>query len=220
MTPELIAAHDAAAIAAADAIENEHPTRAELGPLALVGTAAPTREPIGANCRREFTARRHSGRRPLEEIRWIVLHSTEGATARGAATWFANPSSQGSAHLCLDDFECYRTLANELVPWGARGANYRGFHIEQAGYARWSRLVWSRSHRRLLERAAYKTALHCRRFGIPPYFVTATELRAGLYGVTTHNECTRAFGGTHWDPGRGWPRRLFMRRVRHHYALL
>ena len=65
-----------------------------------------------------------------------------------------------------------------------------------------------------LERAAYKTALHCDRFGIPPVFCNAADLEAGRPGITTHVECSTAFGGSHWDPGPGWPRSLFMSYVK------
>jgi hypothetical protein len=73
----------------------------------------------------------------------------------------------------------------------------------------------------MLERTAYKTALHCKKFGIPPYFLWADDLKAGKFGVTTHAQITRAFHlGTHTDPGFGWPRLYFMRRVRYHYNQL
>ena len=175
---------------------------------------------LTAPCDTTYTAKHHSGTRPLSAIKWVVMHSTEGDSARGAAAWFANPASGGSAHLCIDDQHCFRTLRDELVPWGAPGANTNGFHIEQAGYAKWSSLIWSSKHRNTLERAAYKAALHCRKFGIPPYFVAAAALREGRPGVTTHAECTKAFGGNHTDPGSGWPRWWFMRRVRYHYKRL
>jgi hypothetical protein len=147
------------------------------------------------------------------------MHSTEGDSALGAAAWFANPASGGSAHLVVDNKHCFRTLLDTDIPWGAPGANTKGFHIEQAGYARWTTL-WLRSHRALLERASFKAAYHCKKFGIPPNFVTALGLRGGLSGITTHMECTKAFGGNHTDPGPGWPRAYFMRRVRYHYKRL
>ena len=95
----------------------------------------------------------------------------------------------------------------------APGANVNGFHIEQAGFAHWTESQWLR-HGGTLERAAWKTAAACRRFNVPAIFRTASNLRARVPGVTTHAECTRAFGGTHTDPGNGWPRILFMDAVR------
>lgn len=176
--------------------------------------------PISANCSTQYKAKRESGTRPLSAIKHIVIHSTEGSTAQGAASWFANPASQGSAHLCLDDNVCYRTLNDNQIPWGAKGMNYSGFHIEQAGFAKWTKSVWSTTHRKTLMRAAYKTALHCKRYGIPTRFVSADGLKLGVSGITTHNEASKAFGGSHWDPGYGWPRVLFISMVKGYAALM
>lgn len=145
------------------------------------------------------------------------MHDEEAPTAQAAASWFENPDSRGSAHLCVDDNICYRTLENEQVPWAAPGANLHGFHIEQAGYAKWSAVIWQK-HMRTLNRAAYKAAYHCHKFGIPPVFVKASGLKDGKKGITTHAECTKAFGGDHTDPGLLWPRVLFMSRVKFYYA--
>ena len=142
-----------------------------------------------------------------------MLHSTEGGTAASVARYFQSSRARGSAHLVVDDYECQRCLPNSAVPWAAPGANYAGFHIEQCGFAKWSSEEW-RSHRATLQRAAYKTALYCSNFGIPPVFRKAADLKARRPGITTHVECSEAFGGTHWDPGPGWPRSLFMTLVR------
>lgn len=180
----------------------------------------PKRDPIAAPCRLDYyPAIRQSGKRTLSEIKWIVLHSEEASSAKAAAGWFQNSSAQGSAHLCLDDKTCYRSLPNSAIPWGASGANRNGFHIEQAGFARWGEQSWL-AHLWTLRRAAYKTAYHCRKFGIPPVFVRAPGLKAGKPGITTHYECSQAFGGTHWDPGPGWPRKRFMALVRYYHARL
>lgn len=174
---------------------------------------------IKSVCSRKYKAVHSSGQRKPSEILWVVMHSEEATTAESAAKWFTNPDSQGSAHLCLDDTICYRTLNNTDVPWAAPGANQKGFHIEQAGFARWNSIAWLR-HRKTLQRAAYKTALHCQLFGIPVTFVTAAGLKRNTPGITTHAECTKAFGGSHTDPGVFWPRRTFMRYVRQYYIEL
>lgn len=164
-------------------------------------------------CKRTHKAQKHSGFRPVHEIIWIVMHDTEGGTAEGIAAYFAGPNAQGSAHLVVDNKECYRCLTDSQVPWGAPGANSKGFHIEQCGYARWSAVVWKK-HLETLKRAAYKAAFHCHKYNIPPVFVQAKGLKNGQKGVTTHKECTKAFGGTHTDPGPMWPRKIFMFYVR------
>lgn len=176
--------------------------------------------PIRAACDRTFTATRHSGTRPVPAVKLIVLHDAEALSARGVAQFFASSAATGSTHLTVDDASCYRTLRNEQVPWAAPGANEHGFHIEQCGFARWNGATWLR-HQGTLRRAAYKTALHAKLFRIPLTFLTADELRAfgkaparHPGGITTHAECSQAFGGDHTDPGAGWPRRTFMGLVR------
>lgn len=188
-------------------------------------------QPIKSPCSREFFPALHqSGERSLSDIYWIVLHDEEAPTARSAAAYFTMKSSGGSAHLCIDDKECYRCLANDAIPWGAASvfaANTHGFHIEQGGYAKWSAVLWKK-HLNTLRRGAYKTAVHCRLFGIPVQFVAAAQL-PHTHGITTHAEITRAskrldpahaWKYDHTDPGPFWPRRLFMRLVRSYYAEL
>ena len=188
-------------------------------------------QPVASPCSREYLPAYHqSGERTTEMIRWIVLHDEEAPTARSAAEYFKSQQSGGSAHIAVDDGECFRCLRNTTIPWGARsciGANTHGFHIEQAGYARWSAVVWGK-HYRTLQRAAYKTAVHCKVFSIPVRFVTAAEM-PGMAGITTHAEVTKAskrldpahaWWYSHTDPGPLWPRRWFMRRVAVHRAAL
>jgi hypothetical protein len=181
-----------------------------------------------APCDRSYRAIRSDG--PRVQVKWIVLHDEEAPTALSAARYFTNPHAAGSAHLCVDDDYCFRCLNNTDVPWAAAssfGANTYGFHIEQAGYASWASALWLR-HRETLHRAAYKTALHCRAFDVPPVWVPASQLPA-KFGVTTHREVSAASRRldprnaarySHSDPGLLWPRRLFMRYVRDEYDAL
>jgi hypothetical protein len=184
---------------------------------------------VAAACDRRFHPAAHSsGTRAARDIFWIVLHDEEAPDAAGAAAWFQNPSSGGSAHLCVDDTTCFRCLDNDVIPWGAAsafGANTHGIHIEQAGFARWSLVLWRR-HVDTINRAAYKTAVHCKAFGVPLRFVAAANLPA-LHGITTHREVSaasrrldpeHAWTYSHSDPGPLWPRRVFMARVREHFA--
>jgi hypothetical protein len=171
---------------------------------------------ITARCRRDFYPAAHdSGTRSLDAIRWIVLHSTEGGTAASVARYFAQASAAGSAHLVVDDDGCQRCLPDNAIPWAAPGANLRGWHVEQCGYAAWTRAQWL-AHRATLERSAEHVAWACERFKIPATFRTAAGLRAERPGITTHAQCTLAFGppGGHTDPGSGWPRDVFMTLVR------
>jgi hypothetical protein len=197
---------DHAAIAAVDKIENPHE--------AILAVPAEARmlqtDPIQRQCRTNYHARRSSGQRVLTQIWWIVLHDTEGNTAQAAASWFQNPDCQGSSNIVVDNRQCFRVLDDEEIPWGAPGANYHGWHVEQAGFARWSRIIWKKGSRKLIQRAAYKSALRCHKYKIPVRFCNAAMLQKGMKGITTHAECTKAFGGDHTDPGGGYPIKLFM----------
>lgn len=179
-----------------------------------------------AVCDRSYRAYHTSGTR--RRVNWIVLHDEEASTARSAAVYFTLPASGGSAHLCVDDVQCFRCLTNADIAWGAASAfdaNRDGFHIEQAGFAKWSLVIWQ-SHRDTLRRAAYKTALHCHIFDVPVMWVPAAQL-PNERGITTHREVSAASRRldpqnagryTHSDPGPLWPRRTFMRYVREFYA--
>jgi hypothetical protein len=219
MNEIVISPDDTDAINEVDSKEATHPPLVRLMAIEsdLIRKAATPPymyEKPGADCHRTFNAFHQSGRRPLSQISWIVMHSTEGGTARSVGSYFESTQSGGSAHIIVDDLQCYRSLDNTQIPWGARGANYHGFHIEQCGYASWKSVVWTKDHRRTLNRAAYKAAYHCVLFGIPVVFRDYKALKMGQKGITTHIECTRAFGGSHHDPGTGWPRWLFMNMVR------
>ncbi len=186
-------------------------------------------DPTKASCHLDYFPAYHtSGIRKLSDVFWVVLHDEEAPTARGAAAYFKSPDSGGSAHLCVDETTCYRCLPNTAIPWGAAsafGANTHGFHIEQAGYASWTRQEWEQ-HLAELERVAYKTAYHCHLFKIPVRFVTAAELPA-KHGITTHAEVSAASRRmdpanasrySHSDPGPGWPRDHFMKLVGGYYG--
>jgi len=183
-------------------------------------------KPIATPCSRQFfPASRTSGTRKLEEIIWVVIHDEEAGSARSAAMYFADPREPedggptGSAHLTVDDNECFRCLRNEDIPWAAPKANRKGFHIELAGFARWSTVIWRR-HINTLRRGAYKAAVHCNQFGIPAVYLTAPDLRKGEKGITTHKQVSKAFGGTHYDPGPFFPMRLFIWLVRRYITEL
>ena len=216
-----IGEHEAAKIAEVDKKEAAHPDLATLLDIERSLTGAIPFTAYSENCNTTFPAYHSSGVRPLTVIDLIVIHATQGGTARSNASYFSRPTSGGSTQLVVDDYICYRCLRDDQIAWGAPGANYTGFHIEQCGYSSWLKSMWSTTHRRTLLRAAYKTALHCKRYGIKVRFLTAANLKAGMRdGITTHAECSIAFGGDHTDPGTGWPRLLFMTLVRSAYAAI
>lgn len=217
MGTDTIHPSDTEKIALVDKMELKHPSQREIHQHLqnrLTAAGSPPFQPYPTNCDTTYHAVHNSGTRPLSVLKHVVIHSTEGGTAKSTASYFTTQQSGGSTQLIVDDVSCYRTLRNDQIPWGAPGVNYDGFHIEQCGYAAWAKSLWSVTHNRTLRRAAYKTAYHCKLFGIPIQFVDAAGLKSGKAGITTHAEATKAFGGTHTDPGKGWPKTLFMSYVR------
>lgn len=177
---------------------------------------------VTADCLTTYRAAHSSGTRPAKLIRYIVLHDTEGPTAIGAARYFTEQASGGSSNLVVDDHDCFRVLGDLVIPWGAPPLNTSGFHIEQAGFAAWSRAEWL-DHANTIERAAYKAALRCERFKIPARVLNVAQLRADFAqhepggGVVTHATVSAAFQeSTHTDPGPGYPIDVFMQRLEHY----
>lgn len=174
---------------------------------------------VTAPAQGSLRAAHDSGPRTAKNIRFIILHSTEGPTALGAASWFANPKSEGSANMVVDDGVAYRTLPDLVVPWACPGANVSGWSIEHAGYARWSKEEWLK-HKPMLKRSAYKTALRCKKYGIPARWVGFVGVRFGRKGLTTHRAVSFAYpvqarkAGFHTDPGLGFPKAYYLSLVK------
>lgn len=185
----------------------------------------PLLDPLGHECRSGFPAYHHEGERSQTKIRYIVLHSTEGGTAQSVARYFMQPQSGGSANIVVDDYACYRSLADTIVPWGAPPLNTFGFHIEQCGFAAWPRWRWL-LHRNTIRRAAYKAAQRVKWYGIPIHVPTVDELRkeydASMQdgrppygGIVTHRLVDEAFHqSSHTDPGSGYPLDVFLTYLR------
>jgi len=168
----------------------------------------------------EFAAHNHGGVRAVTppNIRLLVLHSTEGESARSTAAWFANAASPGSTHVVVDDKEGFRTLPDNVVPYGASGgdANTRGLHIEFSGHAAWTRTQWLQ-HDAMLQRGGAVLAAWAATYGIPLAIIGPQAVADRIaQGVTTHKIVTDAFHvvGGHQDPGDGFPLDVLLRYAR------
>jgi len=179
----------------------------------------PTLRQLLTPCK-QLRAAHDSGPRRAGDIRIIVLHSTEGGSARSVAEFF-HTTAQASTHLVVDDIECYRCVPDLYVPWGAPGANRRGLHVEHCGYAAWTRDEWL-GHYATIERSAAKCAKWAYHYRIPRRFLTVEQLAGGSRGFCTHADASAAFppNDGHHDPGPNFPKDAFMRLVRQFYRQL
>jgi hypothetical protein len=143
---------------------------------------------------------------------WIVLHSIEsgesGSAAENCANYFKNPGNRvASTQFVVDNNSTIRCAGWNMRIAGAVGANSRGWHIEQAGFAGQDE-GWldEYSMDMILGQTAPLVAALCLRDNIPVRFVDAAGLRRGERGITTHHECWKAFGGdVRTDPGAMYP---------------
>lgn len=180
-------------------------------------------------CKQGPRAFHDSGPRTASAIRWAVIHSAEASddygsdtTAEGVAAFFARATTQASTQLAVDRDSCVRMLPDLVIPWGAKGANTNGLHVEICGRATWTVSQWlSAARRPMLDRAAFKVAQWCHAYDIPRRWVGPVGLRLKRRGITTHRDVNTAFmGGSHWDPGPNFPRELFLQLVQKHYAVI
>jgi N-acetyl-anhydromuramyl-L-alanine amidase AmpD len=162
---------------------------------------------------------RRAERDPVSLL-WIVIHSMEspekGSTAENVAAWFAGKSApMASAHYCLDADSTIQCVRLEDVAFAAPGSNAEGVHIELAGYARQTPAEWADAYSAaMLERCAALMAELSIRCSIPLVYVDVAGLQAGLCGVTTHYDVSKAFKkSTHRDPGPGFPMAALLARA-------
>jgi hypothetical protein len=149
-------------------------------------------------------AKNDSGPRKASSIRLVVIHSAEGSSAAGVANYFAG-TAQASTQLAADDKECWRMLPDLVIPWGAPGA--------------WTRMEWF-AHEAMLRRSAYKAAKWCWLYGISPRWLSDKQLANGTArGLVTHVQVSKVFKkSSHWDPGDGFPKVVFLEWVKEYLA--
>lgn len=145
------------------------------------------------------------------QVDLIVIHDMQMAqtssSAEICAQYFAGPNApQASAHYCVDADSTIQCVRDMDVAWHAPGANHNGIGIEQPGWANFKTDEWLDTYGlAMLRNVAALTRTLCDRYKIPITFLRAVDLKAGRRGITTHYECSQAFGGDHWDPGPGYP---------------
>lgn len=144
----------------------------------------------------------------------VVIHDMEYPEKPESAEWCAQffagaagmTAPRASAHFCVDSDSVVQCVRTGDVAWHAMSANRNGIGVEHAGYARQSRADWLDDYSRAeLTVSAQLVARLCKTHGIPVAYVDADGLRTGERGITGHADVTKAFGGTHWDPGPGFP---------------
>lgn len=161
-------------------------------------------------------------------VHWIVIHSMEAAekpsTAESVAAWGAGrrgPAPKASWHWAFDCDSAVICVPEEHIAWHAKAANRFGVGYEHAGWARQTREEWldDYSANMLWISAKVAAKVTVPRWNLPVQHITADMLKEAkreyldknrplpdeFRGVTTHHAVTLAMGGTHVDPGKGFP---------------
>lgn len=149
------------------------------------------------------------------KVRLIVIHSMEseekGETAENVARYFQTTEKPASAHYNIDNNSVVQCVQCKDVAYGAPGANRDGIHLEHAGRAKQTAAQWNDEYSSaMLKLSAEVCAMLCKKFGIPPVWLSPADLAAGKKGLTSHANVTlwqKSLGkpGSHTDPGEGFP---------------
>jgi hypothetical protein len=130
------------------------------------------------------------------------------------------PAAQTSAHAMAGPEKTVKMLPDNVVAWAAGPtANTFGWHLEQAGYAAFTRDQWLTpdGQAQLRRVGACLREVHDT-WGIPKRWITDDQLRAAAKGdrsqggITTHQQISRVFphDTTHTDPEERYPRDLLL----------
>jgi N-acetyl-anhydromuramyl-L-alanine amidase AmpD len=163
-----------------------------------------------------------------EDVRAVVIHTAEcqerAGSAWAVAHYFAGTTAPAaSAHYTVDADEVVQSVAERDVAWHANDANGWSIGIEHAGTAAQKPEQWADPFSvAMLERSAELVAGICKRWGIPPRWLSPDELREGARGICGHVDVNAAFRGGkgHWDPGPHFPRDWYVERVASHLRRL
>lgn len=153
----------------------------------------------------------------------IVIHDEEVPvsvnSAHSVAQFFADPSTETSAHYVVDADSIEHCVAEDVVAFHAP-PNRGSIGIEHDGFAHFSAAEWAKPGSvATLARSAALVAEICQRLGIPVTFLSVEDLIAGKSGITTHANVTGAFHeSTHTDPGDHFPMDAYLEQVRNAIA--
>lgn len=139
-------------------------------------------------------------------VRLIVIHTAEGArTIESLGSFFASSGSGVSSHAGADD---QPNTIGEYVKrpnkaWTQANANPVAVSLELCGFAAWSPAEWD-DHNEMVVNCARWIAEEAAAFGIPIVRLSPASAQGGAAGVCAHSDLG-AWGGSHSDPGPGFP---------------
>jgi hypothetical protein len=139
-----------------------------------------------------------------------VWHSTESHDAAGIRDlqgivhfWRGQHLGYG-AHIIIDKDGNSAFCADPTrTTWAVQSHNTGGVHIELVGFAKFQPKTWFLRRKQLHKLARWMAWLNLE-YGIPLRFSVN-------HGWSRHADQSKVYGGTHWDPGRGFPTKYVLR---------
>ena len=132
-------------------------------------------------------------------INKVVVHKTQGATAAGAAGWFADCDSGGSAHYSFDKSNgyCYQSVLEKDMAWhaGHGPTNTNSIGIEHSGW-----VTQNDTSKACYNESGWETRSCIVYYGVPfnrTYILGHIEVPGCLNGTGGGVDC-------HTDPGPYW----------------
>lgn len=142
-----------------------------------------------------------------------VWHDTESHDAAGLRDleaivnyWVSQGDGLG-AHIIIDkDGNSAYCAKPTQTTWAVAHHNTNGVHIELVGFAKFAPNAWFLRLKQLNKLARWMAWLNLE-YGIP--------LHEGVnLGWAGHADHSKVYGGSHWDPGTGFPRKWVLRRAK------
>lgn len=177
------------------------------------GTQAIVAAPGPLHVKTRLAHKSNYGPRSRKQTQFVVVHCTDGHEGfrkdDDVAAMFSKPLAKPrSCHYVVDSDSVTRCLPEDAVAWhcGSTG-NARGLGVELCGFARQTEAEWLDAlSLPMLCIAARLIREICDRHHLPVTFIDAAGLSAGLRGVTTHAEVSKAWRESkHTDPGKDFP---------------
>lgn len=139
-------------------------------------------------------------------VRLVVVHTAEGArTYQELGNFFANPASQVSSHVGIDDTpgKIGEYVKRPDKAWTAANANPFSIQVELCAFAAWTPAQWDQ-HPQMLQNCGEWIREECNHYGIPIRKLSAAQTESGMAGVCGHRDLGWA-GNDHSDPGPNFP---------------
>ena len=144
--------------------------------------------------------------RQAKKVKWLGVHTAEGATDEMSLGNFFDNNAGGSSHGGIgQDGGFAQYVSHWDTAWTNPPLNEESDTIELCGFAKWTRAEWLRRPE-MLETFAHWLAWRSEVRDIPLTLLSVDELEGGKPGIVMHRTVNGVYHmSSHWDPGYNLP---------------